>query len=269
MPELPEMENYRLVLCRQLKGRPITEVDINREKSINKKTEIFEAHLQGAVITDIRRRAKHLIFQLNTGNALLLHLMLGGWMYIGNDEDNPDRTKQVILSFGERKLYFIGLRLGFLHLLNGKELKEKLEELGPEPFDPSFTLETFQKRFGTKRGTLKSILIDQKFMAGIGNCYSDEICWQARLQPARKANELKPDEVITLYHAIIPVLENGIKFGGYIVNPIYAGDAKTGGYNNHLLVYDREDQPCLRCGTEIRKIEISSRKSFSCPNCQV
>ncbi len=269
MPELPEMENYRMALSRQLKAKTITQVEINRKKSINKKSEIFAAELQGAVVTDIRRRAKYLIFQLSTGNALLLHLMLGGWMYIGNDQDNPDRTRQVILSFGDKRLYFIGLRLGYLHLLKWIELKEKLEELGPEPLNPDFTLETLQERLGTKRGTLKSILIDQKFLAGIGNCYSDEICWQARVQPERKASELNADQVIELYQAIGPVLQNGIQFGGYMENPLYAGDSKTGGYNNHLLVYEREHQPCLRCGTEIRKMEISSRKSFFCPNCQV
>ncbi|SDM76054.1 DNA-(apurinic or apyrimidinic site) lyase [Fictibacillus solisalsi] len=268
MPELPEMETFRTILSNQLKGRPITQVEINREKSINLTPSLFTAQVSGAVITDIRRRAKHLIFQLNNGYALLLHLMLGGWMYIGNDEDNPDRNKQVILSFGERKLYFIGLRLGYLHLLTSAQVKDKLEELGPEPLASNFTEETFRERLSKKRGTLKAVLIDQKFIAGIGNCYSDEICWQALLQPERKATELTNDQVHVLFHAIQPVLTRGIEYGGYMENPTYKEDRKTGGYNHHLLVYDREGEPCRRCGSLIKKTEINSRKSFSCPECQ-
>ncbi|KSU85532.1 DNA-(apurinic or apyrimidinic site) lyase [Fictibacillus enclensis] len=268
MPELPEMETFRTILSNQLKGRPITQVEINREKSINLNPSLFTARVRGAMITDIRRRAKHLIFQLNNGYALLLHLMLGGWMYIGNDEDNPERTKQVVLSFGDRKLYFIGLRLGYLHLLTAAQLKEKLEELGPEPLDPNFTEKIFLEHISKKRGTLKAVLIDQKFIAGIGNCYSDEICWQARLQPERKASELTKDQVRLLFQAIQPILTRGIEHGGYMENPTYKGDQKTGGYNHHLLVYDREGQPCRRCGTRIQKTEIASRKSFSCPDCQ-
>ncbi|MDN4522869.1 bifunctional DNA-formamidopyrimidine glycosylase/DNA-(apurinic or apyrimidinic site) lyase [Fictibacillus fluitans] len=268
MPELPEMETYRTILSNQIKGRVITEVEVNREKSINLEPPVFTGQVKGAMVTEIRRRAKHLIFQLNNGNVLLLHLMLGGRMYIGNENDSPDRTKQVIMSFGDRKLYFIGLRLGYLHLLTAAQLKDKLDDLGPEPLNPNLTVDTFKQRLSRKKGTLKSVLIDQKFIAGIGNCYSDEICWTARLQPERKVFELNSQQVNELFLAIQPVLTRGIEYGGYMENPAYREDRKTGGYNQHLLVYDREGEPCRRCGTTIQKIEIASRKSFACPECQ-
>jgi formamidopyrimidine-DNA glycosylase len=266
MPELPEMETYRILLSHNIINKTITDVEINREKSINKHVQNFISHVQGKTITQVKRRAKHLIFELSSGQNLLLHLMLGGWMFLGNDTNAPDRTKQVILSFGDLKLYFIGLRLGYLHLLSNDELEEKLAELGPEPFELS--AEDFHKMISKKKGGLKPILVDQKFIAGIGNCYSDEICYEAKLNPLKKAKDLTEEQTISLFGAIKPVLTKAIDVGGYMDNPMYEGDKKTGGYNENRLVYEREGQNCFRCGTKIERIESSSIKSFYCPKCQ-
>jgi formamidopyrimidine-DNA glycosylase len=269
MPELPEMEIYRMLLTDEFMGKQITGVEINREKSINMPVPVFTAKIQGNSTMGIHRRAKFLIFDLNSGNHLLLHLMLGGWMFIGDERLRPERTKQVILIFGNRRLYFIGLRLGYLHLVSTDELHAKLSKLGPEPFDPSFHFKEFQERLRKKRGTLKSILVDPKFIAGIGNCYSDEICFEAKLRTMKRADDLTDGQALDLFNAIKPVLTRGIRYGGYMDNPAFAGDEKTGGYNDHFLVYESENQPCRRCGTKIEKIVISQRKSFFCPGCQV
>ncbi|MFE1244176.1 DNA-formamidopyrimidine glycosylase [Fictibacillus sp. NPDC058756] len=266
MPELPEMETYRILLSHNIINKTITDVEINREKSINKHVKDFTSHVQGETITQINRRAKHLIFELSSGQNLLLHLMLGGWMFLGNDRNSPDRTKQVILSFGDLKLYFIGLRLGYLHLLSSGELEEKLADLGPEPFELS--AEDFDKKINKKKGGLKPILVDQKFIAGIGNCYSDEICYEAKLNPLKKAKDLTEEQTKSLYDAIKPVLKNAIELGGYMDNPMYEGDKKTGGFNENRLVYEREGENCFRCGTKIERIESSAIKSFYCPKCQ-
>lgn len=268
MPELPEMETCRQLLGRQLTGLMITEAEINREKSINVPPAEFIRQVQNSTIISIDRRAKHLIFRLSSGKNLLLHLMLGGWMYLGNDEDNPDRTKQVILSFGSRKLYFIGLRLGYLHLLTAQELEKEFEELGPEPLDPGFTAASFAQLLEKKRGMLKTSLVNQHFIAGIGNCYSDEICHQAGLLPMRKIEELSEMEKSRLYPAMKTVFANAIQSGGYMDEPLFKGDLITGGYNERCMVYDREGESCLRCGSRIVKEEISSRKTFYCPGCQ-
>ncbi len=268
MPELPEMETCRQLLGRQLTGLVITEAEINREKSINVPPAEFIRQVQNSTITSIDRRAKHLIFRLSSGKNLLLHLMLGGWMYLGNDEDNPDRTKQVILSFGSRKLYFIGLRLGYLHLLTVQELEKEFEELGPEPLDPGFTAASFAQLLEKKRGMLKTSLVNQHFIAGIGNCYSDEICHQAGLLPMRKIEELSEMEKSRLYPAMKTVFANAIQSGGYMDEPLFKGDLITGGYNERCMVYDREGESCLRCGSQTVKEEISSRKTFYCPGCQ-
>lgn len=268
MPELPEMETYRRLLTEQLSGRTITNIEINREKSINVNPAQFKRQLINAGITEIQRRAKHLIFKLSSGKNLLLHLMLGGWMYIGSDQDNPDRTKQVIISFGDKNLYFIGLRLGYLNLLTDAELEKELADLGPEPMDQTFSYPVFRELIGSRRGMLKTTFVNQQFLSGIGNCYSDEICFEAGLLPMKRADELDEDETKILYQSLKGVLTRAIQFGGYMVEPLFKGDTKTGGYNEQCRVYDREGQPCLRCRSPIIKEEISSRKTFYCKNCQ-
>lgn len=268
MPELPEMENYRRLLSNLIINKPITNIEINREKSINVPTIKFIEKVLERRITKIERRAKHLVFYLDNNYVLLLHLMLGGWMFYGNESDKPNRTIQVKLSFNNEHLFFIGLRLGYLHLLTLEELEDRLKMLGPEPLELSFTYTQLIQMLSKKRGNLKANLTDQSFISGIGNCYSDEICFSARLLPTRKANSLNISEAEALYNSINSVLEEAIRYGGYMENSLYIGDRSTGGYDDKCRVYDRENEPCVRCGNPIIKEILSSKKSFYCKVCQ-
>ncbi|HWL23576.1 MAG TPA: bifunctional DNA-formamidopyrimidine glycosylase/DNA-(apurinic or apyrimidinic site) lyase [Ureibacillus sp.] len=267
MPELPEMETYKTLLGSLIGGQKISDVEIGREKSINVPVEAFTKQLSSQTINKISRRAKYLIFHLQDGSCLLLHLMLGGWMFFGKEENQPDRTIQVRLSFGEQHLFFIGLRLGYLHLLSPKEIEEEFMKLGPEVLDPDFTLDVFHQLMQKRKGTIKTTLINQEVLAGIGNAYSDEILWHAEISPHKKINELEDQQLTRLYHSIQFILNKGIKECGYMENPLFKGDSKTGGYQ--FYVYDREGEVCSRCNTAIIKDEISSRKTHFCPNCQL
>lgn len=268
MPELPEMETYKNLLNQKLKGMLIKEAFINREKSINVPVSQFKSEVIGTRIIEIERAAKQLIFHLDNGKYLLLHLMLGGLMYLGNEHDSPDRTKQIELVFEHYRLYFIGLRLGYLHLYNQTDLRAELADLGPDPLSEDFTNQRFEELVLSKKGKLKTTLVNQQFIAGIGNCYSDEICFHAKLLPTRKFNELKGSEVQTLYTSIKSVLIEAIRLGGYMEMKLFHSDLLTGGYNDNCMVYDREGEPCFRCKEQIKKEIISSRKTFYCPNCQ-
>ncbi|RIW38300.1 Fpg/Nei family DNA glycosylase [Bacillus salacetis] len=269
MPELPEMENYKILLMQRISGQQITHVEIGREKSINVPTTDFIRLVQNHSVKKVTRRAKHLLFHLDNDVVLLLHLMLGGWMFFGQEQDKPDRTVQIRLSFRNENLYFIGLRLGYLHLYEGLEYTNKeLDDLGPEPLSPEFTAEQFIGLAGSRRGSLKATLVNQGFLSGIGNCYSDEMCFYAGLHPARKLNQLSKPEAGRLYHSMQFILKDAIGSGGYMSEPFHSEDKLTGGYNRKCLVYDREGEPCPRCGNEICKTEISSKKTFYCSNCQ-
>lgn len=268
MPELPEMENYRLLLSNLILNQIITNVEINREKSVNIPAESFINEIRHYQILKIDRRAKYLLFLLDTDKVLLLHLMLNGWMFYGKESEKPDRTVQVKLSFGDRHLFFIGLRLGYLHLLTKQETVDKLQKLGSEPLDPQFTFLRFQQMLSKKSGMLKTALTDQDFISGIGNYYSDEICFEAGLLPMRQGKELKQPEIEHLFNSILSVLKKATQFGGYMESRLHASDNKTGNYDPKRKVYDREGEPCLRCGNPIIKDIVSSRKAFYCPVCQ-
>lgn len=268
MPELPEMETYNTLLSRRILDKPIQAVRVNREKTINMAAEKFKNRLDGQTIRLIERRAKFLIFHLSSGDFLLLHLMLDGLMHLGNEADKPDRSTQVEIDVGLETLYFIGLRLGYLHLMDEDQVKASLKELGPEPLEPSFTLEKFLKSANHKKGVLKTLLLSQYWIAGIGNCYSDEICFHAQIKPSHRISEMTDSQLTVIYHSIQVVLKDAIAKGGYMEYPLYAGDRHTGGYNDHCLVYDREGEPCLRCGAPIQKIKLASRKCFFCEGCQ-
>jgi len=266
MPELPEMETYKSLLSSLIVGQKITSVTIQREKSINLPVDTFMRQVTNQTIISVRRRAKYLIFQLKNGSCLLLHLMLGGLMFFGKEEDKPNRTIQVKLSFGEQHLYFIGLRLGYLHLLSQESIQEEFEKLGPEPLSPHFTLDNFQQLMQKRKGNIKTTLINQEVLAGIGNGYSDEILWHSQIRPDKKISDLDEQQLSKVYESIQFILQKGIREGGYMENPLYKGDGKTGRYI--FYVHDREGEPCSRCRTQIVKKEIASRKTYFCQSCQ-
>lgn len=268
MPELPEMETYRILLAQRIQGRTITETEVNRVKSINVDPHDFRQEVSGRVVTAIERRAKHLLFRLDSGKVLLTHLMLGGWMYYGNHEDQPENHAQVTLCFGEDCLYFLGLRFGYVHLLTKADMEENLADLGPEPLSPEFSEGYFTKTMQKKRGILKNTLVNQHLIAGIGNRYSDEICFQARQLPVKKCSDLTDEDISALYQAIPATLRHGIQNGGYINRPFNKNDTLTGGFADNCAVYNREGESCNRCGGTIVKEKLSSRKVFYCSNCQ-
>ncbi|OCT14269.1 formamidopyrimidine-DNA glycosylase [Paenibacillus pectinilyticus] len=266
MPELPEMETYRQQLSRLIQGVPITGTDVTRPKSLNIAPDAFANKLTGNRFVRLERRAKHLLFHLATGEVLVLHLMLGGWMFYGTEEERPDRTVQFEIHFGDKKLYFIGLRLGYLHIHSLHEVDLLLRKLGPEPL--GLNLLQFQNVLRKKKRNLKVSLVDQSFLSGIGNCYSDEICFEAGILPMRSMTSLSETEKIQLFQSMQALLREAIQVGGYMEEPIFTGDQLTGQYNPRCRVYDRKDEPCLRCGLPIIQIEISSRKCFYCAHCQ-
>jgi len=268
MPELPEMETYRIMLSERIAGKTITGAAVTRDKTINMEPDAFISAVIGRTVWFVERRGKHLLFHLDDGRRIVIHLMLGGLLYYGDDEDRPDRTVQVELSFGSHKLFGIGLRLGYVHLLTAKEAVERFQELGPEPLDSWLTAETFKKRFKGKRGFLKPALVDQHTIAGIGNCYSDEICFAASIRPNTRIPALRDEDWERLFRAMQSVLREATASGGYMESPLFRGDTLTGGYNDRCRVYDRGGQPCVQCGTTIEQSEVASKKMFFCPSCQ-
>ncbi|QYR23816.1 endonuclease VIII [Paenibacillus sp. sptzw28] len=268
MPEWPEMETYRKLLAERIVGQPVTQVEVTRPKSINVEPDIFSEQLIGRTVLFVERRGKMLLFHLDNGKRLLLHLMLGGMIRFGPPGEIQDRSVQVAIGFPAGVMCFIGLRLGYIHLYTVKEVEAHLAKLGPDPFDKRLTFERFKKLFAGKRGSLKTTLVNQQVVSGIGNCYADEIAFDAGIRPDARISELEPDTWERLYNSMHSVLKEAASYGGYMEMPLTADDTLTGGFNDRCRVYDRDGQPCLRCGGTVERGEINSRKMFFCPSCQ-
>ncbi len=269
MPEWPEMETYRTLLNERLCGSKITNVVVGRAKTVNEPAEMFCQQLLNRSILYVERRGKFLNFHLDDGNRLLLHLMLGGWLAYGPEGPKPDDKFEVIVAFDTgSNLYFGGLKLGYLHRLSAKQVKDKWKDLGPEPLDPWLTPDRFYTRLKSFRSKLKPVLTNQKLTAGIGNCYSDEICFDAGVHPATAIAALDRETSDRVHASMHKVLQEAFASGGYMDHPLTADDKLTGGYDDKCRVYDRGGEPCVRCGTPIEKDELSGRKMFYCPHCQ-
>jgi formamidopyrimidine-DNA glycosylase len=270
LPEYPEMATYTNLLRQNVLGLEIAKTEIERDKSINLPTDEFQKKIKHQRIMDIRSRGKHILFQFSGNCTGVVHLMLGGWMFYSLPEEAPDRTKQLTFSFTERReqLYFINLRLGYFHLLSAQDLEDKLAPLGPEALSETVTLDRMKQLLQKSRGNLKAFFLDQKKLAGIGNAYSDEICFNAELNPHRQSREFTEEETKRLYESMHEVLQKGAQWGGYMDQPFTPRDTWTGRMNDHFQVYDREGQACYRCGATITTQRLAGRTSYFCPNCQ-
>lgn len=268
MQELPELDIYRAFLAEQFSGAQITGIEVSNAKAFQASTEQLNKDVIGTIVWFIERRGKHLLFHLDNGKRLMLHLSAGAYLYKGSETDKPSRAAQVTIRFGEQTVYCVALRADDMQLLTVKDVEEQLRRLGPDPFDKRLTLERFVDRFAKKRGSLKTALVDQYVISGIGPVYADEIAYAAKLRPDAKIPVLEPDSWERLYAAMHKVLKEAISFGGAGDQPFAEGDSLTGGYSTHFKVYDREGEACPDCAGKIEKIEVSGRKAFVCPSCQ-
>jgi len=268
MPEWPEVEHYRRLLMERIGGQRITGVEIERPGSVNVDPDDFAHGTVGAVVWYVEHRGKYLIFHLDNGKRLLLHLAAGGSLFFGTEEEKPDRAAQITIRFAHGNLYFFGLKLGYLHLLSVKEAANRLAELGPDPMDRKLDAKAFAARFAGKRGMLKPALVDQSAVAGIGNRYADEMLHMAGIRPDAPVPRIDAAGWQRLHGAMRTVLEEAAAQGGCIEMPLYTGDTQTGKAAGLLKVHGREGEPCPTCGGAIVKTEVSGRKAFYCPACQ-
>lgn len=270
MPELPEVEMVVRGLRPDMVGRSFTGADVRWSRElVDHSPESFASRLAGQRVIAMRRRAKYIIFEL-TDDYLLVHLKMTGRLYVSqpNDRAAADNYLRVVMFLDDgRELRFSDMRkFGRVYLVAA--LDSVTGNLGPEPLEDDFTLEALKEQLASRSGTIKPLLLDQTFVAGVGNIYADESLWHARIDPRRKADTLRGDEVARLHNAIRQVLQAGIDAEGSTFNWYRKPDGTSGEYQNQFRVYDREGQPCFRCDTPIEKIRLAQRGTHFCPNCQ-
>jgi len=278
MPELPEVETIRRDLHRKVKDKEIKFVTVNTPKIV-KEPPISEfcTQIEGKVFKNINRRGKYLVIELDSGKKLVIHLGMTGLLIYPFNEDskkiiNVKHNHLVFTFIDGTKLIFNDVRkFGKIYLVSNLNQIEGMAKLGLDPLDDCFKEEIFVQILNKKKKSkIKSFLMNQEFITGLGNIYVNEVLYRANIHPLRKISSLHKEEIGNLYQQIKLVLNKAIKSGGSTVaDEAYLNtDGEKGKFAEKLQVYARKGEPCLKCGHSIDVVKIEGRSSFICPQCQ-
>lgn len=273
MPELPEVETVRRSLAPHLMGRKIEEVKVIMPKIIKyPESQRFVELLTGEVIQELKRRGKYLLFSLSSNYIWVTHLrMTGQYIYTKPQVPRDKHTHLIFILDNGYELRYVDIRkFGMMYLLRPEEFSvaKGLYTLGPEPLDKDFTLAQLKERLAGKKRKLKPLLLDQTFVAGIGNIYADEILFDAGLHPEREAMTLSPEEIERLFKSIQKILQLGIENRGTSIRNYVDGQGNMGGFQKLLKVYGKAGSSCPVCGQPIVRKAVGGRGTYFCANCQ-
>ena len=273
MPELPEVETVRQGLLKLVKGSTIVGVDVYWDRIIsgNIHSEDFASQLVGNRLLDIDRRGKYLLFKFDHW-SMISHLRMEGKYEVSDTNEPLTKHTHVVFHLSDgRDLRYLDVRkFGRMTLVPiGEEFSVTgLKTIGPEPTPEAFELAAFKRNLKQKSRAIKPLLLEQKIVAGLGNIYVDEALFQAEIHPLRPANSLKPKEAKGLHQAIIEVLNKAVLAGGTTIRTYKNALGEAGSFQVELHVYGKTNEPCINCGTPIKKIKVAQRGTHICPTCQ-
>ena len=286
MPELPEVETTVRDLKRKVLERTIFDVWTDFEKMIKKPSfEQFKKEIKGKKIERVWRRGKNILFDLSGEKTLLIHQKLSGHLLYGkwqmvNGKWKPEKKGpleekinsyiHLMFTFDDGQMLALSdlRKFAKVELLNKEELKKEISILGAEPLEKSFTLKKFKEVLGKRKGKIKQVLMDQSVIAGIGNIYSSEILWEAKVNPFKEVEKLTNKELERIYEAMKKVLKRAIELKGESISDFRRISGEKGFFDRERKVYRREGKKCPRCGSKILKKEIGGRSAYFCSNCQ-
>jgi formamidopyrimidine-DNA glycosylase len=296
MPELPEVESLRRSLLPYIVGQTILEVKVKRGKIVSSsgttrkdnlaKTIEFETKLIGQKIVGLERRAKNLMIRLESGNIILVHLKMtgqlvykpivgelvtGGHPIQESDSILPNKHSFVIWELADGTLFYNDVRqFGYVLFYDSYDAilaDGHFADLGVEPLHDDFTLQSFSE-IKKKTGILKTVLLNQTIVVGLGNIYCDEVCFAAKVRPDRKCNTLTKKEIERLYVEAKRILHLAVENNGSSIANYLLGDGSRGNYANFHLVYGKKGKNCAVCGTLLSDSKISARTTIFCKKCQ-
>lgn len=277
MPELPEVEVVRRGLHTHLVGRTMTGVRVHHPRAVRRHEAgpaDLTGRLLGARITGTDRRGKYLWLLLSTDEALVVHLGMSGQMLLGELPDTKHLRIAAVLdddtlvSFVDQRT-FGGWQLTDLVTVDGSRVPLPVAHLARDPLDPHFDAESVVNVLRRKHSEIKRQLLDQTVVSGIGNIYADEALWRAGIRGTRMADTLSRPRLRALLEAAAAVMGDALAAGGTSFDSLYVNvNGESGYFSRSLDAYGREDEPCRRCGTVIRRAKFMNRSSYYCPKCQ-
>ena len=269
MPELPEVETIARSLRNGKAGPGLIGQSIQRVRTTwprhieHPSVTSFRKHIRDRIVKDVARRGKYLVFPLDLG-TLLIHLRMSGDIRMSPTHSELGPYEHTRFELGNHwDLRFSDARK-FGRVGWYRDPGIVLNKLGPEPLDPNFTVEILQERLKTKSRILKTLLLDQTFVAGLGNIYADEALHRASVHPLRRSNTLSMGETEALWRGMRDALYDGLRHNGASIDWVYRG----GDFQNHFRVYQRAGESCDVCGTPIQRIVVGQRGTHVCPSCQ-
>lgn len=281
MPELPEVETVRRGMRSRVTHRTVTDVRVGRERSVRRVgREAVIDGLMGTIITDVRRRGKYLLCDLNSGDAMMIHLRMSGRVLVCDvGSEHPPHTHVVVHLVADdntrSELLFVDPRtFGEVVVYDPRDedvVMPELGRLGVDPIEDEFNSEVLEKALHGRRGAIKSLLLNQHLVAGIGNIYADEILHRSRIRWNRPADQLSRRQLSTLATSITEVLTAAIEAGGSTLDDTqYVNvDGSFGGYQLEHRVYGRTGEQCITCGkSRIVRVAVAGRGTWYCPRCQ-
>ena len=274
MPELPEVEHVVRALSRAVRGRRILAAELRLPRLLaGSAPATFKRKLRGARIDAISRRGKYILFELDSGQVLVVHLrMTGKFLAIGPEQPLPPYPHAVFYLDDDRRLVFCDMRqFGRMRLVKADALSRlpQIATLAPEPFSEDFSLAYFVKMLAKSRRSLKQLLLDQTRVLGLGNIYASEALFLAGINPLKSADTLSKPRAAKLHQAIRNILQEAIDAGSTLRIDLSDGNGSYFGTTERFWrVYERAGEPCVNCGTKIRRVVQGGRSTYYCPKCQ-
>lgn len=274
MPELPEVEHVVRALQCSIVGSRIIATELRaRPIAGNISTLTFSRKLKNARVEKVSRRGKYILAHLDSGRVLLAHLrMTGKFVCLSSEQALPPYAHVILYLDDDRRLVFCDMRkFGRLRILTARDLSQSREliRLAPEPFAEEFSIEYFKTILSRSNRSLKTFLLDQTKVVGLGNIYASEALFMARINPLALANSLSSKRVVRLHEAIREVLHQAIDCGSTLKIDLEDGNGNYfGSAERFWRVYEREDEPCVTCGARIRRVVQAGRSTYFCPRCQ-
>ena len=271
MPEIAEVETVRNTLKKQILGKKIKKVNVLYDKMIESNVNDFKIKLIGQEFVDILRRGKWLIFETND-YYLLSHLRMEGKYFLKSAGDPIVKHEHVIFTFEDDSdlRYHDTRKFGRMNLINKEELSsvEAVKKQGIEPGDISLTGEYLIEKLKNKRLPMKTLLLDQTIISGLGNIYADEVLFRAKVNPLKSGKDLSIEEAQKIVRAAEEVIKEAIEMGGTTIKSYTSSLGVTGRFQQKLMVHKREGEECKECGTTIKRIKVGGRSTYYCDNCQ-
>ncbi|HLD76528.1 MAG TPA: bifunctional DNA-formamidopyrimidine glycosylase/DNA-(apurinic or apyrimidinic site) lyase [Rickettsiales bacterium] len=271
MPELPEVETIKIGLKKKITNKKIVEI-FRSNKNLRIESELDLNAIEGKKIKNIKRRARYLIIEIEK-YSLIIHLGMSGRLVFKTSLHNPEKHDHFICEFddGSSLIFNDPRRFGFIDLIFTKNLSRHkfLTKLGFEPFDKIFDKKYLAQQLKNKTTNIKTTMMDNAIVVGVGNIYINESLFAAKISPLRKANSLSTQEIAKLIVAIRYTLKNAIKSGGSSINDYVDTAGNVGNFQNNFKVYGLNKKNCLECNSVIEKIVQNGRSSFYCKKCQL